>query len=226
VVVFLLLYRLLPNHVYHEQPGVKDQSGEESPPGNWSCYFLLVIAGVLFGFIYASFTHFLPRYLDSANLRPAGMTAASTRTLLSGVVLLCGAAGQAFAGRIARPDHLNKFYLLIVLCNVPALLLMAVSQGAMRLVSTCLLAFVHFMNQPIYNSILPQLVPRSRRSLGYGFSNMMCFGLGALGPSFAGRMPNDFTNYSVLAGVALLTAGIVFLLGRTMASTTSLTPGS
>jgi len=70
---------------------------------------------------------------------------------------------------------------------------------------------VYFMNQPIYNSLIAQYVPHAKRSVAYGFSFLMCFGLGALGPTvsgFIGSAKGDPWTYGSLAVVAAL-AGLL-----------------
>jgi MFS family permease len=170
----------------------------------------LVAAGILSGIIYSAFTHFLPRYLDGAGLRPEGATAASFRTTLTALVLVCGAFGQALAGRLCRPDRLGWLLPLVLLAQVPCLAWMALAQGQARLWSTCAVAFVHFMQQPVYNSLIPRFVPARKLSLAFGFSNMMCFGLGAFGPTLAGMLWQQGSageaerwTYGLLAVVAL-----------------------
>lgn len=191
---------------------------EESAQARWGAYFLLVASGALFGFIYAALMHFLPRYLDTTGLRPEGATPESFRNLLAALVLICGAFGQGLAGWIARPQRLNLLLIGVLFANVPCLLWMAVAQGEARLWATCATALVHFMNQPIYNSLIALYVPRAHRSTGYGFSNMMCFGVGAFGPGFAGLVryyaaagQADFWTYGTLAAVAF-TGGVLAIL--------------
>lgn len=205
----ITLWRWLPGHYGDEAMAeVRRRSG--NPAGaQWSAYFMLLAVGVQAGFLYAAFTHFLPRYLSVAGFRPEGMAPDSFRTLLAAVVLLCGAVGQGVAGRLARPHRLTWLLSAIMLGNAPLLLWMAVADGYGRLAATCLLGFVHFMQQPVYNSLIPRYVPSARLSLGFGFSNMLCFGLGALGPSFAGYVqyaaPSDKVDlwtYGALAVVA------------------------
>lgn len=168
----------------------------------WSRYLILVSAGALSGFVYGAFMHFLPRYLDTAGLRPEDWTPASFRNALAAVVLGFGAVGQGVAGRLCRPGRLELLLVLVLFGNVPPLLWMAFAEGPSRFVAACVLAIVHFMNQPVYNSLIAQHIPASRRSLGYGFSNMMCFGIGAFGPYFAGQFVGDTAVYGGLAGVA------------------------
>ena len=81
--------------------------------------------------------------------------------------------------------------------------------------AACTLAFVHFMQQPVYNSLIARFVSSRRRSLGYGFSNMMCFGIGALGPAFAGQVSAQnwaTATYCSLAVLSLLAAGLTWQL--------------
>lgn len=170
----------------------------------WRNFLVLVLAGATSGFVYAAFMQFLPRYMDGANLKPDGWTDESFRNALATAVLLCAAVGQAIAGKLCRPGRLETLLVIVLFANVPPLLWMSVAEGSQRFIAACLLALVHFMNQPIYNSLIAQVVPSSRRSTGYGFSNMMCFGVGALGPFFAGRIESDGGVYALLAVFAAI----------------------
>ena len=207
VPAMLIAARLLVDELRHRKDA---RLSPASPAGDvvpeeairWSRYLILVAAGALSGFVYGAFMHFLPRYLDTAGLRPEDWTPASFRNALAAVVLACGAVGQGIAGRLCRPGRLELLLVLVLFGNVPPLLWMAFAVGPSRFVAACVLAVVHFMNQPVYNSLIAQHIPASRRSLGYGFSNMMCFGIGAFGPYFAGQFAGDTAVYGGLAAVA------------------------
>ena len=142
----------------------------------WSRYLILVAAGALSGFVYGAFMHFLPRYLDTAGLRPEEWTPASFRNALAAGVLACGAVGQGIAGRLCRPGRLELLLVLVLFGNVPPLLWMAFAEGPSRFVAACVLAVIHFMNQPVYNSLIAQHIPASRRSTGrkLRFRNTSC----------------------------------------------------
>ncbi|MGD9853967.1 MAG: MFS transporter [Planctomycetaceae bacterium] len=211
VLLFLRLPRDRPQDFTHSDSGAPTPVIVLAPPHHWKLYGVLVTTGVLSGFIYAAFMHFLPRYLDDAGLTMAGVSAAGTRNRLAALVLSCGIVGQWIAGRCARPGHLERQLALILLASTPILVWMALAAGPWRIAATCLLALVHFMNQPVYNSLIAQYVPAARRSFGYGFSNMVCFSIGGLGPTFAGFMQTDRWTYGGLAVVALA-AGCVSLL--------------
>jgi MFS transporter, FSR family, fosmidomycin resistance protein len=186
-------------------------------------FTLLIIATAFAGVVYGGFLHFLKRYLsgvqelhflfDKADSSPGALDSAAS--YLAAMVLVCGAFGQFFAGRIARHDRLPQLLTLVFLGNAPILFWMSVAEGMQRLVAACVFAFVHFMSQPIYNSLLPQFVPRNKRSTWFGFSNMMGFGVGALGPWLVGSFGDRYrTAYAVLAILACVAATMPFLLWR------------
>lgn len=211
----LMAFSLRDNHA----PSTDDSKAQSATPSeedsaDWAAFGLLVTGGALMGFVYASFMHFLPRYLNSTNIRPESMSEESFRNLLAGIVLFFGTAGQAIAGKIARPGQLERMLLIVVLGNIPFLVGMAFAEGPWRLAVCCGLALVHFMNQPLYNSLIAQFVPKARRSTGYGFSNMMCFGIGAFGPMCVGFISTDRWAYLVLAVVAAIAAAVSFMLWR------------
>lgn len=193
------------------QANDQDPAGPERIPG---IFYFLVLIGALSGFVYAGFMHFLPRYLDTSLNEFFSIPSAGLRNYLAAIVLACGVIGQAFAGRIARPGVMERQLSLVILANAPCLIAMALAEGPWRLAAACLFATVHFMNQPLYNSLIAQYVPSSRRSMGYGFSNMMCFGIGALGPLFAGLMPTNQLTYCGLAGVICLPGILAWILSR------------
>ncbi len=180
--------------------------------GQWGAYLILVTGGALAGFIYAGFMHFLPRYLDTANLRPSSVSPAGFRNLLAAAVLVMGVLGQGVAGKFAKPGRLEIQLALIMFANIGPLLWMAVATGPARFAAACLLGLLHFMTQPIYNSLIAQYVPFHRRSIGYGFSNMACFGIGALGPTYAGFAGSDFKVYGGLAVAAAASGTMAVIL--------------
>jgi predicted MFS family arabinose efflux permease len=167
------------------------------------------------GFIYAAFLTFLPRYLDAAGFSIFPGRPAATRNLLAGCVLTVGMVGQYTSGRIARPGKLEPLLATIMALNAPFLVAMIFATGPMRVWVTGGFALVHFMNQPIYNSLIASYVPRARRSLGYGFSFLMSFGVGSFGATFAGHAGSDYSQrfyYSALATLALVASGIALVL--------------
>jgi hypothetical protein len=203
---------------------------------HWGAFLNLVAIGVLTGFIYAALMQFMARYLSGSGSPQSSslgqidvavrfvvrtltgsdqaVTPAITSKYGAMLVLVCGAFGQGFAGKLATPARLRPLMALIVAAQVPCLAWMAVAEGPLRLWAAAVTGLVHFMSQPVYNSLIALFVPHHRRSLGYGFSNMVCFGLGAFGPTVAGQTSSDFDSYMILAGIALVATALALLLCR------------
>ncbi len=203
--------RTPPSHdAAHSEP-----SGEGFSRDRLIGYAILITIGAISGFLYAALLNFLPRYLGEANLQVEGVPAASMRNGLAAAVLLVGCIGQFLAGRFARPDRLAPFLAAILLATSPFLFWMAYAQGATRVWAAALFALTHFMHQPIYNSLVAQYVPSSRRSLGFGLSNLMTFGMGSFGAGYAGYVQEEYgqsANYNSLAIMALVGAALAVFL--------------
>ncbi len=193
----------------------------QTPAGsNWGCYFLLISAILLSGFVYASVMTFLARYLDDIGLRFGDLAPESQRNLLAGGVLLLGAIGQYTAGRVARPHTLERWLMLVFFLTAPCLLAMGVAQGPWRIAAAAVFAPVFFMHQPLYNSLVAKYIRRDRRSLAYGLSFTLGFGGGSLGPAITGALATwserygDVISYSVLAGLILVSSLMIWILSR------------
>ena len=171
-------------------------------------FFALVLSAGTSGIVYGGFLHFLTRYLSEAP-ELSNLISPSYYTALA---LICGAAGQFLAGRIAHPKYLPQLLAAVYAANAPLLWWMSFASGVDRLLVVCVLAFVHFMNQPLYNSLLPEYIPPAQRSTWFGFSNMLGFGLGAVGPYFVGSFAEYQIAYRWLALVALVAAVFPLLL--------------
>lgn len=174
-------------------------------------YAALVISTGLSGIVYGGFLHFLKRYLSEVpELMPISAVDYSGRDVAASyytaIVLICGAAGQFLIGRLASARHLPQLLSLSYASNAPLLIWMSFAEGNDRLVATCLLAFAHFTNQPLYNSLLPEYIPPDRRSTWFGVSNMMGFGVGAIGPSLVGSFSDYRGAYQTLAVLSLIAA--------------------
>ena len=200
----------------------------------WRSFFTLTVLAMLQGFVYAAVFSFLPRYLseapdwslqvESLNQVQAGQSDragdveisryTSTGMWWSMPVLLSGCVGQFFAGRWARPAWLEKQLVAVILLNIPFLLWMSVADGMVRVWAAAGFALVHFMHQPIYNSLIAQYTPLARRSICYGVSFAAGLGLGSVGALFAGSSPSDRITYLTLGGTAGLAVLVALELVR------------
>jgi predicted MFS family arabinose efflux permease len=212
-VIFGLLLFYLKRPGKPAQPtATSTQRPTEQVKARWGPFLFLVLIGTITGFTYAAFTHFLPRYLDDAGMRPDGLSPESYRNYLAALVLLFAAVGQGVAGKIARPGRLEPLLAMVLFGIVPPLVWMSLAQGQARLWAACLMSLILFMNQPVYNSLIAEYVPRARRSLCYGFNNTLCFGIGGFGPACVGFMKDDRWRYGCLALVAAITGVLAIVL--------------
>ena len=201
-----------------QQLPTSDPDRQEGDRAAWSSFYVLTLLAALQGMVYSGFLMFLRRYLGLQGTESnSGANVLDWSHILMAVVLLCGCIGQYLAGRLARNHLLEIQITLICLANTPFLVWMAYATGSMRFVVASLFSIVHFMNQPIYNSLIAKYTPNARRSLCYGFSFMMGFGVGGLGAPLAGMLATEFTTYLVFGlisfGAAIL-GGILCVMDR------------
>lgn len=205
-----------------EQAGVavKTSAADGEDDAHWPSYFMLIGLASVAGFVYAAILHFLPRYMDEAGLRELleisrqQVPDKGLRNYLAGTVLLLGMAGQYAAGRIARPATLEPLMAAAFFGCVPCVLAMAFAEGTSRIWVAGLFSPLFFMHQPLYNSLVAKYVPRRRRSLCYGLSFTLGFGVGALGPSFAGFARSDLMNFGTLAALLAAAGALSLVLWR------------
>ncbi len=217
----MLLAVLLHLRLHHDSEnlsleGVTALSGgldiDPEDGAHWGSYALLLGLGSMAGFVYAAILTFLPRYLDGAQLQFLGLPPESVRNYLTSGVMMLGILGQYTSGRIARANRLEPLLAVALFAAAPCVLWMGFAQGASRLGAAALFAPLFFMHQPLYNSLVAKYVPRRRRSFCYGLSFTFGFGVGALGPVFAGRAASEAVTYGTLAGVLAVAATLALVL--------------
>ena len=134
----------------------------------------------------------------------------SAGNFAAAIALTCGAAGQWTAGRVAVARILPVQLAVVFASNAPLLVWMAWADGMSRLIAAGIWAFVHFMTQPLYNALIAEFMSVGRRSFGFGFSNMLTFGMGAVGPGLVARFeaaPRGYTEGYLLMAVVAFLAG-------------------
>lgn len=213
----LLLAGLLSLRLAHRQPethavGQPRPADDGEDRACWYSYFTLVTMASLAGIVYAAILTFLPRYLSQTGLDMPGIPEEALRNYLASGVLLLGILGQYAAGRIARPGTLEPWMAFSLLASAPLSLWMGLAVGTSRLWATALFAPLFFMHQPLFNSAVAKYVPRRRRSLCYGLSFTVGFGVGSIGPAFAGYAGSEAVCYGTLAALLCLAAVLALVL--------------
>lgn len=182
---------------------------------DYRSFSVLILLAAIQGFIYSALMSFLVRYLSTGS----GVDMADGNYRASGVLLM-GCLGQYVAGRWARPAKLERQLTWVLFANVPLLLWTAAAEGIWQPIAAGVLSLVHFMHQPLYNSLIAKYTPGHRRSLCYGVSFAMGLGLGSFGAGFAGRILDAYEIpaqgfpllYALLAAAALVGGGIGIVL--------------
>ena len=210
----LLLLRLSD---YRQQshaagPPASDDHGEDD--AHWPSYFLLITLASLGGFVYAAILHFLPRYLGGADVRIGEIPQESLRNYLTAGVLVLGMLGQYAGGRIAKPTTLEPLMALAFFAAAPFVLWMGFAEGITRVWVAAIFSPLFFMHQPLFNSLVAKYVPRRRRSLCYGLSFTLGFGVGSFGPNLAGHIEDYLLRYGALAGVLVVAGALALVLWR------------
>ncbi len=217
----VLLAVLLMLRLSHRQERPRTAAGNPSgghghgeDDAHWPSYFMLITLASLAGFVYAAILNFLPRYLDEAGLYIAHIPKESLRNYLTSAVLLLGILGQYTAGRIAKPTTLEPLMAFAFAAAAPCVFWMGFAQGTTRIWAAGLFSPLFFMNQPLLNSLIAKYVPRRRRSLCYGLSFTLGFGIGSFGPNFAGHIQSDPLLYGSLSAVLCVAATLALILWR------------
>ena len=210
----LLFLRLSPHRQQLHAAETTASGGHGEDDAHWPSYFMLITMASLAGFVYAAILHFLPRYLGGAGIEVGEIPQQSLRNYLTAAVLLLGMLGQYTGGRMAKPTTLEPLTALAFLAAVPFVLWMGFAQGTARLWAAGCFSPLFFMHQPLFNSLVAKYVPRRRRSLCYGLSFTLGFGVGSFGPNLAGHIESYLLRYGALALVLTLAGTLALVLWR------------
>jgi len=210
----LLALRLPARQSLLHAAQVNGRAAHDEDDVHWPSYFLLIALVSLAGFVYAAVLHFLPRYLSGTGLEIAHVPDKSLRNYLAAVVLMLGVIGQYTAGRIAKPTTLEPLLALAFLASAPCVFWMGYANGHARIWAAGLFSPLFFMHQPVFNSLVAKYVPRRRRSLCYGLSFTVAFGVGSFGPNIAGHIDDYRLRYGGLAVVLGLAGTLALVLWR------------
>jgi MFS transporter, FSR family, fosmidomycin resistance protein len=170
----------------------------------WGSFWVLTLVASAQGFTYSAVTSFLPRYIHNGLVTVMPEVPGSLSNYLSAGVLFIGCFGQYYAGRIGRSAALEIQLTCIATGSAPFLVWMAVADGWARPAAAACWTLVHFMHQPIYNTLIAKYTPRGQRGMFYGISFAMGQGVGSFGAGFAGQFQSDEVVYGVQAVIAAL----------------------
>ncbi len=212
-IVFLVLdmQHRAPQQPHQKPPQPLDPKADHA---DWPAYFILTSLALLQGITYSAALSFLPRYIDNSGIGLFGMEREVVKNILTAGVLLVGCVGQFLAGRYARSERLEIQLACVMFLTVPTLVAMTFVSGWTRVWVVGAFALIHFMHQPIYNSLIAKYTSRRRRSLAYGFSFAMGLGIGGLGALLMGYCQSDLIAYGILALLETGAGALAIVLWR------------
>jgi MFS family permease len=189
-----------------------------APSTNLTALVLVYAITIALGFIYRGFATYLPA-LAAARTEVLPATAVLRGGILASLVYLAGFFGQWWGGHLGGRRHAETLY--AVLLGATALLL----AGTFFAVEWWLLAilaatsFIHFTTQPMDNTFTGRYTSMGHRSLGYGTSFALSFGIGSFA-ALAGGVVADAAGerlqyvWLMLAAVAVLATLCAVVLAR------------
>ena len=204
--------------------GAAARSGEAPPRGastNLTALVLVYAITIALGFIYRGFATYLPA-LAAARTEVLPATAVLRGGILASLVYLAGFFGQWWGGHLGGRRHAETLY--AGLLGVTALLL----AGTFFAVEWWLLAFlavtsfIHFTTQPMDNAFTGRYTALGHRSLGYGTSFALSFGLGSFAAVAGGvvadaagdRLQYVWLMLAAVAGLATVCAVALAVLAH------------
>jgi len=192
------------------EPG---EAPSRAPSTNLRALVLVYAITIALGFIYRGFATYLPA-LAAARTEVLPATAVLRGGILASIVYLAGFFGQWWGGHLGGRRRAETLY--AVLLGVTAVLL----AGTFFAVEWWLLAFlavtsfIHFTTQPMDNTFTGRYTSLGHRSLGYGASFALSFGLGSFAALAGGvvadaageRLEYVWLMLAAVAGVATVCA--------------------
>lgn len=191
-----------------EQPATQTSTDRVSLRPVALLLVLVFSAQVMNGFIYRGTVTFLPMYLaERTNFSLLGVDSLLIAGSLTTIALLFGVGGILLSGYLVDRKRPEILAVLIALVCIPLLLLMGTSEGLMLIIFTAAFAFVYFMGQPVYNSLVADYSPTKWRGRMFGISFFCSFGFGSFSASLLGYVAEKLSTnwiFWVIAGFQLL----------------------
>ncbi len=204
--------------------GAAAEPGEapaRAPSTNLTALLLVYAITMALGFIYRGFATYLPA-LAAARTGVLPATAVLRGGILASLVYLAGFFGQWWGGHLGGRQRAETMY--AVLLGATALLLAGTFFAAewWLLVLLAATSFVHFTTQPMDNVFTGRYTSLGHRSLGYGTSFALSFGVGSfaalaggvVADAAGGRLQYVWLMLAGAAGLATVCAVALAVLAR------------
>ena len=199
------------------EPGKTADAGQ--PPGKESLkpfafsLFLLYAAQVMTALIYRGVVTFMPKFLGE-QLSPlfSGLSRQQIAAYATTFVLIFGVVGQYLGGRFSEKIKHENLAIIVTIAVIPFTLAIAFFSGISLIVVAAVFAFFHFAGQPIFNTLVADYSPASRRGLVFGLYFFFNFGLGSFSATGMGYIADRWgLSYVFVAAAVCAIFGAVFI---------------
>ncbi|NHZ86371.1 MAG: MFS transporter [Planctomycetia bacterium] len=159
---------------------------------------------IMIGLAFAGFTTFMPAHfaLETRNIFTS-LSDTIRGGLFTTLVLLSGIIGQVLGGVLGDKYSRPKILLWVILLNIPLLALMGYTTGIPLVIFGVLLGVIHFIWQPVGNSLIAQISHSRHRGLSYGISFFLSFGIGSFAAGIGGLIAENYGINFVFPVMAL-----------------------
>jgi MFS family permease len=176
------------------------------PSRRFSYFNLLLffLSAMALGLTYKGIMTFLPAYMgERIHIGGLVLNKVALGGTVATIALLSGALGQYIAGRSVDRIQAERLYLGSILLGTGFVLVMALSENILLLLSAVFYAFFYFSTQPIQNYLLSTYLPTHRHGLGYGIHFFITFGIGSTAAAVSGYLADHYGLSSVFQAMTL-----------------------
>jgi MFS family permease len=182
--------------------------------------FLIYSAQVMSSLIYRGVVTFMPKYLGE-QLTPlfAGFSRQQIAAYATTFVLIFGVAGQYLGGFLCEKVRHETLGVIVSIAAIPFTLAIAFFSGASLIIVSAIFAFFHFAGQPIFNTLVADYSPASRRGLVFGLYFFLNFGLGSFSATGMGYIADQLGLSRVFIAAAICAVLSTVFIGALLLKT-------
>ena len=211
-----------------DDPRTQDEGGGPGAPAaahtgstHVAALVLVFSITIALGFIYRGFATFLPA-LAAARSDVLPSAAVLQGGILASIVYLAGFFGQWWGGHLGGGRRAETLYAVLMAATAVLLACTFFAVDWWMLLALAATSFVHFTTQPMDNTFTGRYTSLSHRSVGYGLSFTLSFGVGSFA-AWAGGLVADAAGgqlqyvwllLAVVALAAAVAAAALALLAR------------
>lgn len=169
----------------------------------WGPLLVILAMGAVMGFIFRGLIIFLPLHLEQ-NLGIAVFNAdpVTVAGYFTTVILLFGIAGQYIGGYLGQRLSRERLLVPVTLAVVPFLLLTALGHGVGLIAVASLVAFLFYIIQPVYTTLIADYSPPRLQGSVFGVSFLAGYGVGSFAGTFFGYLAEAWGTPWIFASMA------------------------